>query len=70
MSNVLYVDLDVPKDSIVTSVAESGTAALKVLGISWETQQRLCSRLTHFTKSGKARNKAIVALARELAVFI
>ncbi|MBC7965505.1 MAG: IS110 family transposase [Fuerstia sp.] len=42
----------------------------EVLEISWEAQQRLCSRLTHFTNSGKARNKAIVALARELAGFI
>ena len=37
----------------------------QVLDISWEAQQRLCSRRTHFTNSGKARNKAIVALARE-----
>ncbi len=42
----------------------------EVLDISWEAQQRLCSRLTHFTNNGKPRNKAIVALARELAGFI
>jgi len=42
----------------------------EVRDISWEAQQRLCSRLTHFTNSGKPRNKAIVALARELAGFI
>jgi transposase len=42
----------------------------EVRDISWRAQQRLCSRLTHFTNSGKSRNKAIVALARELAGFI
>lgn len=42
----------------------------QVLAISWVAQQRLCRRLTHFTKSDKARNKAIVSLARELAGFI
>jgi transposase len=42
----------------------------EVIQISWAAQQRLCSRLTHFTNSGKPRNKAIVALARELAGFI
>jgi transposase len=42
----------------------------EVRDISWEAQQRLCNRLTHFTNSGKPRNKAIVALARELAGFI
>lgn len=42
----------------------------EVRDISWRAQQRLCSRLTHFTNSGKPRNKAIVALARELAGFI
>lgn len=42
----------------------------EVLKISWETQQRLCRRLTHFQNSSKPRNKAIVALARELAGFI
>ncbi|MBL8820760.1 MAG: IS110 family transposase [Planctomyces sp.] len=42
----------------------------EVIEISWAAQQRLCSRLTHFTNSGKPRNKAIVALARELAGFI
>lgn len=42
----------------------------EVRDISWQAQQRLCSRLTHFTNSGKPRNKAIVALARELAGFI
>jgi hypothetical protein len=32
MSNVRYVGLDVHKDSIVISVAESGNAEAKVLG--------------------------------------
>lgn len=41
-----------------------------VIDISWEAQQRLCRRLTHFTENNKPRNKAIVALARELAGFI
>jgi len=44
--------------------------AQEVIDISWEAQQRLCRRLTHFTENGKPRNKAIVALARELAGFI
>lgn len=42
----------------------------EVLNISWEAQQRLCRRLSHFRNSGKPHNKAIVALARELAGFI
>ena len=42
----------------------------EVRDISWQAQQRLCSRLTHFTSSGKPRNKAVVALARELAGFL
>lgn len=44
--------------------------AKEVIDISWEAQQRLCRRLTHFTENNKPRNKAIVALARELAGFI
>ena len=44
--------------------------AKEVLDISWEAQQRLCRRLIHFTENNKPRNKAIVALARELAGFI
>jgi transposase len=43
----------------------------EVLQISWTAQQRLCSRLTHLVLNrNKPRNKAIVALARELAGFI
>jgi len=41
-----------------------------VVKISWEAQQRLCRRLKHFIDNGKTRNKAIVAMARELAGFI
>ena len=42
----------------------------EVIDISWEAQQRLCRRLTHFTANNKPRNKALVALAPELAGFI
>jgi transposase len=42
----------------------------EVIKVSWEAQQRLCRRLTHLTENNKPRNKAIVALARELAGFI
>lgn len=42
----------------------------EVIDISWAAQQRLCRRLTHLTENNKPRNKAIVALARELAGFI
>jgi transposase len=41
-----------------------------VIRIAWKAQQRLCQRLNHLLAQNKARNKAIVALARELAGFI
>jgi transposase len=42
----------------------------EVIDISWKAQKRLCNRLTYLLDRNKARNKAIVALARELAGFI
>jgi transposase len=42
----------------------------EVIDISWKAQQRLCKRLNHLIDRNKARNKAIIALARELAGFL
>lgn len=42
----------------------------EVIAISWKAQQRLCHRMIHFHERGKSKNKAIAALARELAGFI
>jgi transposase len=42
----------------------------EVIDISWKAQKRLCKRLTYLIEQNKARNKVIVALARELAGFI
>jgi transposase len=44
--------------------------ALGVRRISWEAQKRLNKRLYHLIHKGKSTQKAIVALARELAGFI
>ena len=44
--------------------------APEVLNISWKAQQRLCKRLTYLTERNKPRNKAVAALARELAGFV
>jgi transposase len=38
--------------------------------IAWETQKRLHKRLYHLIQAGKGSQKAVVALARELAGFI
>jgi len=38
--------------------------------IAWETQKRLHKRLYHLIHAGKSSQKAVVALARELAGFI
>ena len=38
--------------------------------IAWEAQKRLNKRLYHLVHAGKNVNKAIIALARELAGFI
>jgi transposase len=38
--------------------------------IAWEAQKRLNARLYHLIHAGKSVNKAIIALARELAGFI
>ena len=42
----------------------------EVTAITWKAQQRLCKRLIYLTERGKSKNKAIAALARELAGFI
>ena len=42
----------------------------EVTDIAWKAQQRLCKRLTHLLEQNKPRNKAIAALARELAGFV
>ena len=41
-----------------------------VTDIAWTAQQRLTQRLTHLTEQNKPRNKAIAAMARELAGFL
>ena len=38
--------------------------------IAWTAQQRLTQRLTSLTEQNKPRNKAIAAVARELAGFL
>jgi transposase len=38
--------------------------------IAWETQKRLNKRMYHLIQSGKSVQKAVIALARELAGFI
>ena len=42
----------------------------EVTDIAWKAQQRLCKRLTCLLEQNKARNKAIAAVARELAGFV
>jgi transposase len=42
----------------------------EVLSISWKAQQRLCRRLTYLVQRNKPYNKAVAALARELAGFV
>lgn len=38
--------------------------------IAWRAQERLHSKLYRLTAKGKPKNKALVAVARELAGFI
>ena len=42
----------------------------EVTDIAWKAQQRLCKRLTYLLEQHKPRNKAIAAVARELAGFV
>ena len=42
----------------------------EVTDIAWKAQQRLCRRLTYLLEQNKPRNKAIAAVARELAGFV
>jgi transposase len=44
--------------------------ATGVQRIAWQAQKRLNKRLYHLVKSGKSTQKAVIALARELAGFI
>lgn len=44
--------------------------AERVQRIAWETQKRLHKRLYHLIHAGKSSQKAVVALARELAGFV
>jgi hypothetical protein len=38
--------------------------------LAWEAQKRLNKRLYHLIHAGKSAQKAIIAVARELAPFI
>ena len=38
--------------------------------IAWEAQKRLNKRLYHLIHAGKSKQKAVIAVARELAGFI
>lgn len=42
----------------------------RVQAIAWQAQTRLCGRYRHLIESGKAKNQAVTAVARELAGFI
>ena len=42
----------------------------EVAAIAWKAQQRLCKLLTYLLEQNKPRNKAIAAVARELAGFV
>ena len=44
--------------------------AEEVRRIAWEAQKRLHKRLYHLIRAGKSSQKAVVALARELAGFV
>jgi transposase len=44
--------------------------ATEVQRIAWKAQKRLNKRLYHLLQSGKSSQKAVIALARELAGFI
>ena len=41
-----------------------------VIDIAWKAQLRLCARLRRLLARGLNRNKAVVAVARELAGFV
>jgi len=48
---------------------ESKTSA-RVQSIAWEAQKRLCGRYQHLLESGKIKQQACTAVARELSGFI
>jgi transposase len=58
-----------PTLSLALRARQQGVSS-EVLNISWKAQQRLCKRLIYLTEKSKPRNKAIAALARELAGFV
>ena len=45
-------------------------ASSEVQRIAWGAQNRLCNRFRRLTGTGKQTNKAMVAIARELAGFV
>ena len=61
-----YVGLDVHKETIATAVAWPG----QVQAIAWAAQKRLCGRYAKLHMRGKAKNKVVTAVARELVGFI
>jgi transposase len=58
-----------PTRSLALKERQKGISQ-EVIDISWKAQRRLCKRLTYLMDRNKPRNKAIIALARELAGFI
>jgi transposase len=58
-----------PTLSVALRQRQAGISA-EVTAISWTAQQRLCKRLTYLLEQNKPRNKAIAAVARELAGFV
>ncbi|WP_028492586.1 IS110 family transposase [Thioalkalivibrio sp. ALE19] len=45
-------------------------ASVKVQGIAWEAQKRLCGRYQHLMRAGKLKQQVTTAVGRELAGFI
>jgi transposase len=58
-----------PTLSVALRQRQAGVSS-EVTAISWTAQQRLCKRLTYLLEQNKPRNKAIAAVARELAGFV
>lgn len=50
--------------------ARAEKTSKEVQAIAWEAQKRLCGRYRALMESGKAKNVAVTAVARELAGFI
>lgn len=56
------------KSSTIERRAEK--ASESVQAIAWQAQKRLCGRYRYLIESGKAKNQAVTAVARELSGFI